>query len=292
VESQTPPTLNVNQETASSPTSPVTPKQTSLLIILGLSLIIFVILTGFLAYQNAQLQKRIIKLQSSSLNTTSSTPVPSTTPMSQTNTQTQTIALPVKILQTGYGAGPQNQTYPYPASVDVSVPQGFSSPLGAYGVADMVVVGPNEWTGIGQVGDDGSTDIGLYPVGGSPTSGPSISISNGGGCVGCTYDFAAPYFPEVRQSEPQVMSISSDLVPTPPPGIVSNFVTPQLVEYSLPTTSNGMETNGVAYFTKSESAQLSNQPYFIGMQVVLPSSQHVLALQLLNIFIQGQGLNK
>ena len=262
---------------------PVIQKQNPVLVILIILVIVLLGSTVYLAYENMWLQNKITKTQAVSTPATFSTVTPTITPQANV----VNITLPVTVLHTDYGAGPANQTYPYESSINVSVPQEFSTQLGAYGVADMVIIGPKGWTGSGSVGADGTSGTKLYPIGGSSNSA-NISISTGGACVGCVYDKAAPYFPEARQLDAG-MGISSNLVSTPPPGIISNFINPQLVEYSLPNTTDGMEVNGVANFVKG-TQEMPNQPYSINFQITLPLQQHNLTQELLNIFIQGQKL--
>lgn len=199
---------------------------------------------------------------------------------------TQTVTLKVTQLKTGFGIGGVTPTYP--PSVTVSVPQSFSDQIDAYGVLHATtLIGPKGWTGDGMVGADGSSTANLYPVGGSAVNGSRIIVRVDPACIGCIYDGAAPYFPKARQLAKEVFNMD---IPEEP-DLVSNFVTPQLLRYSLPNTSDGLEVNGIAYFTESVSPQLSAQPYFIGMEITLPPQQHDLAILLLDIFIQRENLS-
>lgn len=214
---------------------------------------------------------------------------PSQTPTQPTSTPPlnvlQTITLKVTQLKTGFSISGVTPTYP--PSVTISVPQDFSDQLGAYGVSELTLVGPKSWTGDGLVGADGGGGANLYPIGGSVISGAHITVSTAPACVGCAYDLAAPYFPKARQWAQQNENTN---IPEKS-GLVSNFVTPRLLRYNLPNTADKMEVNGVAYFTESVSPELSAQPYFIGMEITLPSQQHNLAQLVLDIFIQRQNLN-
>jgi len=191
-----------------------------------------------------------------------------------------TISLPVAILKTNYGIEGMNPSYP--KSISISVPQEFSDQVGAYGVSDLIIVGLKDWIGEGQVGADGGSYAYLYPIGGSSSKGTHISISLIPGCVGCAYDSAAHYFPKARQ---WVLQNENTDIPEKP-GLVKNFVTPQLVKYNLPDTSDEMEVNGVAYFKDD------GQPYFVGMEITMPPQQHNIVIAILDMFIEKQELLK
>jgi len=264
---------------------------TGLTAVLLFLVLILIALTGYFAYQNMQLQKQLSNSKMNNLNSYSS-------PTLTSQTNNITISLPVTVLQTGYGIGPRNQGS-YPKSVNASIPQNVKDQLTAYGVADKIIIGPASWTGSGSVGADGGSGGILYPVGGSDKSGPSINFSISPACVGCADDAGAAYFEQARQLDQQAeqgLGVSNFQVPQPPVGIVSKSITPNLVQYSLPNTSDGMEVNGIAFFAVYDmngkiTTDVHGQPYFTGMRVKLPSSQHSLALQILNIYVQRNNLD-
>lgn len=194
------------------------------------------------------------------------------------------IDLPVTELKTGYGI--EGEAATYPASISVQVPRAHAKRIAAYGVMDMEIVAPSLWTGEGQVGADGSRFASLYPasplsVNSSPSQGPGILVEEIPACVYCAIGDAEPYFSQAREWFRKQHSPTT----APQQGLVTTFISPQLVQYRLPDTLDGLEVQGVAYI------QLTNNepsPPFFRMEVRLPKEDHDLAAFLLNTFIERQ----
>jgi len=194
-----------------------------------------------------------------------------------------TIVLNVVQLKTDYGFDTTGSQYSYPSTVDTSAPKAYEDKLGAYGAAEKVIVGPKGWTGEGFIAADGSGFIGLYPFNGSTKQGSRITVTVHPACVGCALGAAAPFFPEAKSQFEKDFPGPVEI----PSGLKIQPITKKLIGYSLSNTPDGLEVNGVAYFEMN-----SGQPYFIQMEVTLPSTGHDLSTVILNLFIQRQGLDK
>ncbi|MBI3980239.1 MAG: serine/threonine protein kinase [Chloroflexi bacterium] len=217
---------------------------------------------------------------------TTSTPLPSATPtpnpptstsmpqLTPTPIQGSIVTLPVTALRTS-SALLGDARYTYPQATNVEIPEAFSGALAAYGGGGRVVIAPRGWTGEASQGATGNTFIRLHPVGSTGASAPGMRVTwlHSGPAV----SEAAPYFEQAAR----ILRQQFGGEPSPPPqGIVRAPISPQLLAYGLPNTSDGLEVNGVAYF-KGESIEST----FVSMQVTLPPREHELATILLDTFV-------
>lgn len=165
----------------------------------------------------------------------------------------------------------------YQRAITVSIPKLYVNAVTAYSAAEMVIIAPKAWTGEGVVSADGSANVTLHPIGESESSGPAITVTTFPSCYVCAVAGAAPYFDQARQLvESQHYSSAAA-----PAGLVRNFVTSQLVRYSLPATRDGLERNGVAYIGSDNSQP---GPPFLRMEVALSATQRGLSNVLLDVF--------
>ena len=185
--------------------------------------------------------------------------------------------LSVQKVPTTFGLPGDNQTYP--PTISVTIPQQYKGQLSAYGLG-VIVLGPTGWTGSASEGADGSGGGEIYPTNGSSTTSPNITFGTDGNCAGCTLTDAASYFPNARTLLSKTLPGEQVKIPS---GLKTQIVSPSLVRYTLPNTSNGLVVNGVAYFNQTNL-------YFEYIQVSLPTSQKDLSDFILNSFISMQKL--
>ena len=212
--------------------------------------------------------------QSSSTATTSS--APSTSNVSST---TSTVTLPVRVIPTSFGGPPSH--FQYPASITVTVPKQYASKIQAVGGANFVIISPKGWQGTASEGTDGSRSVILYPPGGSPQpGGPRILVQTAGGCTGCAWSEAAPYFSWVRQYANQYQESTMIQGVTP---VATYHQSSILHDYQFVITRTGLHVNGVAYAPFIQNPTGQNLPtLFRNAQTIFPSGQHALATVILN----------
>lgn len=192
-----------------------------------------------------------------------------------------TVTLGVKAIESSYGISLE-PTNNYPSTVKITVPEEFKNELNAYGYgSNNVTIGPKNWTGRATIGADGGTSVELYPIGGSLTAGSSLTINHTPACFACSLGSAASFFPKAKDA--YYKNYPGPLTLIPNLKIVS--LSDQLVSYSLPNTSDGMEVNGVAYIAKENGEYAAP---FIQMEIKLPPEEHELARVILNTFINRQ----
>ncbi|PSR24869.1 MAG: hypothetical protein C7B47_13770 [Sulfobacillus thermosulfidooxidans] len=195
----------------------------------------------------------------------SSSPVPST----------QTVTLPVAIITPSFGGGVV--TFHYPAAVTVTAPVQWASQLQALGALGFVILTPKGWSGTAQEGADGSKRIVLYPPGGSAQFGPRILLNTSGGCVGCAWYQAAPYFSWVRQ---HFASAGWGTYQGP---VISGYpLAADLRAYRAPNTQTGYHVNGIVYAPFIENPNGNDQVLFRQAETILPPGEHSLATVILN----------
>lgn len=199
------------------------------------------------------------------------------------NVQTETVSLPVTKLETSFGID-GNSTPTYPKSTSVSFPSVYKSKIAAYGASYEVIIGPNNWGGKGGVGADGNRSITLYPVNGSPDKGPRIFVFIASTGTGAALYEAAPYFPWIGANKPEIGRVVKS-----PEGLKTAFVTPHLVEYSLPGNDPNSETIGVAYSDAQDQDQ-NGMWAFSKMEVIFPKKDHDFGKALLDLFVQQKNL--
>lgn len=168
-------------------------------------------------------------------------PAPAT-PSEQANLSPQTLS--VTVLPTNYAqadAGPDT----YPRTVTAIVPQGVR--VAAYGATSRVWFGPVGWTGNAAVGIDGSTLVRLFPIGGSPDSGPAITYFAEIGCDGCKIADAAPYFPAAMNTWNIGDNFDGANPIRIPKGLRIRRLSRTLVTYTLPS-QNKLQVRGAAFY--------------------------------------------
>lgn len=207
-------------------------------------------------------------------------PTPTPTPPAQT------VTLPITVLRTGYGIyGPDGKppVPSYPPTVTVIGDNSLVNKVAAYGVDEKILIAPRGWVGEGNVGADGGASATLYPSGANPKTSDRIIYDEVPACVSCAWGEAARYFPNaLAEYEKNYPGIA---VMAPPLGLSVQRVSDTLVRYSLADTSDGLSTNGVAYY-KMENGQ----PYFTSLEVRLPQSRDNLSAFLLDDFIARHNL--
>lgn len=210
----------------------------------------------------------------SSVATTSSTPAPS-----HTASTTSAVTLPVTVIPTSFGGSASY--FQYPASITVSVPNQYASQIQAIGGANFVVISPKGWQGTASEGADGSRSVILYPPGGSPQpGGPRILVQTVGGCIGCAWSAAAPYFAWVRQYANQYQESTMIQGVTP---VTTYHQSSILHDYQFVSTRTGLHVNGVAYAPFIQNPTGQNLPtLFRNAQTIFPAGQHALATVILN----------
>lgn len=193
--------------------------------------------------------------------------------------KTAILTLPVHALPTTFGV---EGHIVVPRTLTVRVPAAWAKAVGAYW-SGQVFLGPAGWRGTGQIGADGSEGIVLYPPGGSMSSGPRISITGNGGCVGCGAPNAAAFFDAIRNNWSRYQ-----VIPGPPPPKVQVqsevYLGPNVIAYQLRNTPGGLEVNGVAYTGLIGGAGGLS---FETMQTYLPPRQHDLASVILNFYLKN-----
>lgn len=219
---------------------------------------------------------------------------PGVTPITAVATVTPITAmatLNVVGVETTYGVVPPPTSNPPKSSIEVSLPSGYSDRLAAYDGGGIIVVAPLGWTGTGSVGANGNRSIDLQPV--STASEGRISVYIASESTGSAVWGAAPFFPWVRSHWQELGGPFP--APTPPLGINTTFVTNSLIKYTLPTTSGGLEINGVAFSNAQDHLKFGVGFEIIGvgfeeMEVALPTAQHDLAMVILDTFVSQQRL--
>lgn len=215
-------------------------------------------------------------------------PAPSLVSEAQGSSGQVDLSLRVAILRTSQ-ASPQMQLR-YPAVVHVRVPAQWSHLLAAYGIASVVLIAPNGWTGEGSKGADGSANATLSPETGSPVPAGSLSYTAIPACYGCALNESSRYFSWARESW---SSLSGSIgFPMPPrrPLLHEVALAHELLAYQAPSTVDGLEVNGVAYSSVDRNnagtqACASNCSLFKNEEIALPVSQHSLASAILNAFL-------
>ncbi len=219
--------------------------------------------------------------RSGSPSSTSPVTVVSSTPSSShTASTTSTVTLPVTVIPTSFGGSPSY--FQYPSSITVTVPAQYATQMQAVGGANFVVISPKGWQGVAAEGADGSRSIILYPPGGSPQpGGPRILVQTAGGCVGCAWSEAAPYFAWVRQYANQYQESTMIQGATP---VTTYHQSSILHDYQFVSTRTGLHVNGVAYapFIQNPNGTNSPTPLFRNAQTIFPAGQHTLATVILN----------
>lgn len=168
------------------------------------------------------------------------------------------------------------------------IPANFADNVDAYGFstcgASLYVLGPKDWVGSGQARPDegfgDSVNVSLNRQAGLGDSRDHMNIKCSGGCSVAVHE-DAPF----HGSKDKIVKIQN-LLSTAPKTIVQ--LTPNLIVYSLPNTSDGREVNGVAYY----SGEVQINPHVSTIETTLLPSEHDLAIAILNSYIQKQGLNK
>jgi hypothetical protein len=210
--------------------------------------------------------------------------IPSLMPISTpTNIITQ-VLLPVTILETTYGIDRPQTTYPL--TITVSIPEAFKDQIAAYGVSEQVIIGPKGWTGRGGVGADGNISISLFPTNGSVNQGPRIIIFIASTGTGSALFEAAPYSLWL-QSRGQEIGLAP--IPKLVPGLHLTPITTFLSRYTLPSTADSLEVNGIVYSDAQDHIKDSMWA-FTKIETVFPVDQRDLAMTLLDVFIGMKNL--
>ena len=195
---------------------------------------------------------------------------------------------PVIKLNTEYGI-PGLPAPSYPPSVSISIPDNLTDQLTAYGAASQVILGPKNWTGQGSVGADGNSGIVLYHQAGSPDKGERIEVFIASTGTGSALYEAASYFPWIQNNWQQLKMPAP--APSPKPGLNTVPVTSHLLKYTLPKTSDDLETNGII-FSNAQDHIKDGMWAASRMEVTMPRANHDLANYLLDYFVRQQGLDK
>ncbi len=150
--------------------------------------------------------------------------------------QPDSIKLVVKVLDT---QGPDSEQYSYPRSIKVSGPIGILQRIGAYGAAGFVWIGPNNWTGLGQAGEDGTILVKLYPQNGFPDGKPNIVFHYIPACFGCILSNAAPYFPDAMKKWDENFNTDGNNPVKVPPGLNVTKISNEWICYSINDSVRG-----------------------------------------------------
>lgn len=200
-------------------------------------------------------------------------------------TKQSQVSLNVVKLETSFGIDGQTLP-PYRSTVLVST--AYPGSLGAYGAAGRVIVGPINWTGNGQIGADGNISAHLYPAKGPEDSKIAIDVFIASTGTGSALSEGASYFPWI-QTHWQELGMPPPLPTAPSPIIKTTVIAKHLVSYTLPVADKNLELNGVA-FSDAQDHLKDGMWAFERMEIVLPSSQNNLALELLDDFIKQENL--
>jgi len=198
--------------------------------------------------------------------------------LDQVGGQTRSVTVAVRRLETGYGIG-SGDTYEYPSTIQIEkIPEKFVERIEAYGVTEMVVLGPKGLDGKGSIGANGVTGFDLFD-GRSPKY---MKYEDGSACYACNTGGAAPYFE--RAKELYEKQYPNTPLPAPIPGLETAPLSDSIKTYSY-TLPVGVEVNGVARFVESPDMN------FRKIEIGLPSADHDLAIFLLNRFVEEK-INK
>ena len=208
-----------------------------------------------------------------------SSPVTTTLSPRRHVSTTSTVTLPVTVIPTSFGGSPSY--FQYPSSITVTVPKQYASKIQAVGGANFVIISPKGWQGTASEGADGSRSVILYPPGGSPQpGGPRIIVQTAGGCTGCAWSEAAPYFSWVRQYANRYQESTMIQGVTP---VATYHQSSILHDYQFVSTRTGLHVNGVAYAPFIQNPAGQNLPtLFRNAQTIFPVGQHALATVILN----------
>jgi hypothetical protein len=168
----------------------------------------------------------------------------------------------------------------YPKNVRVRNVGAFAHQIAAFGAAYHVWIGPRGWTGSAGYGEYATRLVDLYPVGGSPLSGPHIEFLEIPFGLGSMLYRAAPYFPKARLEYNK--TYHTPLLPAPP-GLRIFPLSPTLERYSLPSVGS-LLVRGIVYFGYRPN------PFFAEAEFVLPHADEKLLHFLMHTFIRREKL--
>ena len=196
------------------------------------------------------------------------------------------VTLTVHVLPTTLGTSGPGPSYP--PRVSARVPKAWKGKLAAYGVAGVVLLAPAGWReGRALIAADGSRAATLR-AGRAATVPGRLDYENSGGGSANTWKDAAPYFPWVRAQWAR-----SHLAGPPParrPGLVERFVGDHLVWYTVRASAAGQHrrVDGVTRTSLPGTASGTRTYSFDRLEVTLPSSDHALAVAILDHYLTSR----
>lgn len=189
----------------------------------------------------------------------------------------ENITVPVKVLNTSYGIN--YPTKKFPQSITVALNPNFSDKVEAYGVGEMIVIGPKYWTGEGHVGADGTTSITLYERKFDETK-PYVSFYIIPACWSCYLEAAAPFFPEAAEE----LKANKFSLPEFPQNLEKYYVNPSLVVFNYPSEKSSLNINGI---TSVNLKDKNVSAPFISIKTAFPKEEINLSSVLINNFIEN-----
>ena len=193
------------------------------------------------------------------------------------------VTLKVDVLPTQMGINGEAQPT-YPASVTLRIAPTWSDQVAAYGAAGIVVLAPRDWTAGGaRIGADGSALLTLHGTASAAIQG-SLTYFSDGADVGGSWMDGAEYFPWLRA---HWASSGFGSLPTPKArsGLRIDFIGKRLISYTIATAKKGakFQVSGVAHTSLMPGKR--TYPSFDRLEVKLPASDHGLAIDILNYFV-------
>jgi hypothetical protein len=197
-----------------------------------------------------------------------------------------TVILPVIGIKSQYGVSFPTHPSVNPTSqippIHFNIPSSQVSQLAAYWVNEgtdsnqgFLFLGPRGWIATSAlIGADGSESFTIQ----SPTDvTQKLTVSDDGGCAGCSISDIATYFPNMQQWAAQ------QGFPTQSPVAFKGEyqINQNSMSYALYPPSEGYETNGIAYMQPGGT----NQNIFFGREeMTMPTSDHSLETTILNFY--------
>ncbi|WP_054968989.1 DUF4850 domain-containing protein [Alicyclobacillus ferrooxydans] len=197
-----------------------------------------------------------------------------------------TVTLPVVGIKSQYGIGSPpssvDPTFQIPP-IDFNIPADQVSQLAVYWVnrdplsePGFLFLGPRGWIATSAlIGADGSERFTIQ----SPAD-PSqkLTVSDDGGCAGCSIMDIGAYFPNMRQ-----WAVQQGFPLQSPPLFKGEYqLNKNTMSYALYPPAPGYETNGAAYMNLPGT----NQNIFFGQEeITMPPSDHSLETTILNFYL-------
>ena len=172
----------------------------------------------------------------------------------------------------------------FPNNVTIAAPENLKPMLGAFSTRQKIIIGPKDWTGDEKIGTNGNIVISLYPKGGSTEKGSRISVYEIPGCWSCALDATIPYFEPARNEAKQYSPKMFDPNKTPQ-GMKYKLLSPNIAEYTLPDTADGLQIKGVVY-TKIVKDKITTP--VLTMEVILPAKDMKLGEFLLKNYLSRE----